>query len=283
MGRSKVAIIEGTEPAEMVEKALRLIEAEKLFSPRDRALIKPNYVNPMPPSTGVTTDPRVVEALITFLKRMKVEEIIVGEGGSGDTGYAFDIVGIRDIVKRHGVRLVDLNKDKRVEIRIPNALALSKVGVAETLLDTPCVINVPKLKVHHMALVTVSMKNLMGFILPKSIMHGQLNEKIVDLASLIKPKINIVDGLVGSEVDEVNGRPVKMNLIIAGQDIVAVDAVAAAVMGIRPQDVKYLQLAEERGLGTANLDEIEVVGEQMETIRKRFELPSSFKRLKVVA
>jgi len=123
-----------------------------------------------------------------------------------------------------------------------------------------------------MAVVTLSMKNLMGLILPKSIMHGRLNEKIVDLALLFKDrvKINLIDGLVGAESHETGGSPIEMNLIIVGRDMVAVDTVGTLVMGVDPDRVKYLQLAEERRLGTANIKEIEVVGERIETVKRRF-------------
>ena len=125
------------------------------------------------------------------------------------------------------------------------------------------------------------MKNLMGLILPKSIMHDRINEKIVDLASLFKDKVklNVVDGLVGAEEDEVHGSPVRMDLIIAGEDMVAVDSVATAVMGIDPGKVKYLRLAEERGLGISNLDDIEVVGEDIERVKRKFKLPSTFRNI----
>ncbi|MFQ6075457.1 MAG: DUF362 domain-containing protein [Candidatus Bathyarchaeia archaeon] len=280
MAKPRVAIVRGEGPSVMVDEALRLSGAERYVNPEDRVMIKPNYVSAMSPSTGVTTDPRVVEAIITFLRGLHVKSIMVGEGGSGDTERAFDVVGIRDVVRRHGVKLVDLNRDERIEVDIPNALALHKIGVAKTTFQTTCIVNVPKLKVHHMALTTLGMKNLMGFILPKSIMHTQINEKIVDLASLIKPKINIVDGLIGSELDEAHGRPVSMKLIVAGKDIVAVDAVASAIMGIRPQDVRYLRLAEERGLGTSRLDQVDVVGERIEEVCRRFQLPPQFVGLK---
>jgi len=89
-------------------------------------------------------------------------------------------------------------------------------------------------------------------------------------------KINLVDGLVGSETDEVNGNPVKMNVIVAGKDMVATDTISTAIMGINPEKVKYLKLAEERGLGTATLSNIMVVGEKIENVRRRFQLPPQF-------
>lgn len=269
---TSVAIVKGKTPSKMLETALQLIEAKNLIGPKDRVLIKPNYVAAKHPSTGITTDSRVIESIIEFVKRCGVRDIIVGEGGSGDTEKAFDIVGIRDVVSYHEVRLVNLNRDTRVNIKVPQPLALKEVGIAETALESTCIINVPTLKVHHIALVTICMKNLMGLILPKSIMHSQINQKIIDFASIFndKIKINVVDALVGTEFHETSGNPVEMNLIIAGQDMVAVDAVGTAVMGIDPVTVKYLRIAEEIGLGVSNLEEIKVLGESIEEVKKRF-------------
>lgn len=283
MTKTSVAILKGKQPSKMIQKALGLIRANELIKPDDKVLIKPNYVVAEHPSTGITTDSRVVECLIAFARSLGVEDIVVGEGGAGDTERAFDVVGIRDVTRSLKVGLVNLNKDSRIQVRVPQALALHQIGIAETALKSTRIINVPTLKVHHIALVTLCMKNLMGLIIPKMIMHSHINEKIVDLASLFKDKvkINIVDGLVGSEVDEVNGSPVKMNLIIAGQDMVAVDTVATAVMGIDPNKVKYLTLAQETGLGVSNLEEIEVLGENIEEIERKFRLPSTFKRLAI--
>lgn len=279
MAKVKVAVIRGQDPYEMLQKALELVNCQKKVTQEDEVLIKPNYVVAKHPSTGITTDTRIVEGIIAYLKNLGINKITIGEGGAGNTEKAFDVVGIRNVVKRYNAKLIDLNRDKTIIVKIPDALALNEVGVAETALKSTCIINVPKLKVHHMALVTLSMKNLMGLILPKNIMHSMLNEKIVDLAMFFKEKVklNIVDGLVGSEEDEVHGSPVQMNLIIAGEDMVAVDAVSAAVMGIDPNKVRYLKLAEERGVGTANLKDIEIVGETIDKVKRKFKLPLAFR------
>ena len=272
MKRTSVAIVRGKNPSLVVARALELIGAEKLITSEDKVLIKPNYVVAKHPSTGITTDSRIIEEIIEFVKRCGVKDIVVGEGGAGDTERAFDVVGIRDVTSRQKVKLVNLNQESRINVKVPHSLALAEVGVAKTVLDSSCIINVPKLKVHHMAIVTLCMKNLMGVILPKSIMHSNINEKIVDLASLFKDKvkINVVDGLVGAEFEETSGSPVEMALIIAGQDMVAVDTVGTTIMGIDLEKVKYLQLAEERGLGVSNLKEIEVLGEKIEKVKRKF-------------
>lgn len=257
-----------------MESALELIDAERLITPEDRVLIKPNYVVAKHPSTGITTDSRILESVIEFVKGCGVKDIVVGEGGSGNTDKAFNVVGIREITSKQKVKLVNLNRDPRINIKISNALALKEVGVARTALESTCIINVPKLKIHHMAVVTLNMKNFMGLILPKNIMHGQLHEKIVDLSSVFKDKvkINVIDGLVAGEIDETSGNPVKMDLLIAGQDMVAVDTVGTAIMGIDPRKVKYLTIAGENGLGVSNLDEIQVLGERIEDVKKQFRI-----------
>jgi len=276
MRTAKVAILKGQGPKSMVKRSLELIRASQLVTAEDRVLIKPNYICAKHPSTGVTTDSQVVEALIEFVKECGCRNITVGDGGSEDTDRVFDAVGIRQTAARHGVQLIDLNDDERVEVSVPNALALHKVSIAKTVLDSTCIINVPKLKVHHMALVTLCIKNLMGAVLPKSIIHSQLNEKLADLASLIRPRFNIIEGMIGSELDEVDGKPVRMDLLISGRDIVATDAVGSAVMGIDPRRVRYISLAEGKGVGTGDLAKIEILGEPIEKVKRRFRLPSAF-------
>jgi uncharacterized protein (DUF362 family) len=278
--KEKVAISRDENPYTALRKALELIDAKNLISPEDKILIKPNYVVAKHPSTGVTTDPRIIDGIINFLKDMGANNITLGEGGAGDTDKAFDVVGAREIAKKHNIKLVNLNKDRIISQKIHGALALHEVGIAETALKSTCIINVPKLKVHHMAMVTLSMKNLMGLILPKSIMHDRINEKIVDLATLFreKVKLNVIDGLIGSEIDEVHGSPVKMNIVIAGANMVAVDAVATAVMGINPEKVEFLRIAEKRGLGTFKLSNIDVLGERIDDVKRKFKLPSEFEK-----
>jgi len=239
--------------------------------PADRpVLIKPNYINARHPSTGITTDSRVIEGVVKFLKMHGVEDIIIGEGsGFADTFEAFKVAGVDAVAERWNVKLVDLNRDEFVEIEPKNPLALRKVKIAKTALEST-IVSVPKLKPHRLARVTLSLKNMIGAVAPKGSMHNPLSEKIVDLVSIIKPSVAVIDGIIAGEGHETSGNPVVMNIVIAGTDPVAVDAVGSAVMGIPPSTVKHLRLAEERGLGTCNLDRIEVVGEPIEKVRRKF-------------
>ncbi|MFQ6125709.1 MAG: DUF362 domain-containing protein [Candidatus Heimdallarchaeota archaeon] len=278
MKKPQVSIAKGDNAKQLTMQVLRDIQASKVVAPSDKILLKPNYVTAAHPSTGVTTSSEVMEAIIQFLKDHGLLDITIGEGGvPGSTERAFDVVGIREIAKRHQLKLVNLNKDNMVKVKIPNAMALKEVHIARTVLDATCLISVPKLKVHHMAYITCGMKNMMGAIWPKSIMHGKIHQKIVDLTSILTPRLTVVDGLIGSEKNETSGNPVKMDLIIAGTDMVAVDAVCASVMGIDPKDIQYLQLATTHGLGTADLNAITILGEQIPNVRHVFELPKELR------
>jgi uncharacterized protein (DUF362 family) len=271
---SRVAVVKGTDPVETTVKALETIasDVDKVLSEGKPILIKPNYINSRHPSTGITTDSRVIEGIVKFLKTRKTEEIVIGEGsGFADTFWAFKVAGVDAVAEKWNVKLVDLNKDEFVEVNPSNPLALKKVKVAKTALES-IIISVPKLKPHRIATVTLSLKNMMGALASKGSMHvgTSLSENIADLASTLKPRISVIDGIVAGEGHETSGNPVEMNLVIAGTDPVAVDAVGAAVMGIPPTSVKHLVLAEKKGLGTCNLEQITVLGEPIENVKRKF-------------
>jgi uncharacterized protein (DUF362 family) len=279
---SRVAIIKGTRPVETTIEALERIRSDvgDVLAEKKPVLIKPNYINSRHPSTGITTDSRVIEGIVKFLRGCKTEEVIIGEGsGWSDTLQAFKIAGVDVVAERWGVKLVDLNSDEFVEVESPNSLSLSRVKIAKTALEST-IISVPKLKPHRIATVTLSLKNMMGALASKGSMHrGSLSKNIVDLASILRPSISVVDGIIAGEGHETSGKPVEMDLVIAGTDPVAVDAVGAAVMGIPPTDVKHLLLAEKKGLGTCHLEEITVLGKPIEAVKRKFRRSLSSKVL----
>lgn len=270
---SNVSIVKGTNPIEATVRALEMVKSDldHVLSTEKPILIKPNYINSKHPSTGITTDSRVVEGVVKFLKSNAVNRIVVGEGsGWGETFQAFKVAGIDAVAKKWNVELIDLNKDSFVEVRPPNPLSLKRVKVAKTALQST-IISVPKLKLHRIAKVTLGLKNMMGALATKGVMHnGRLSENIVDLASILKPSLTVIDGIIAGEGHETSGNPVEMNLVIAGTDPVAVDAVGAAVMGVSPADVEHLVLAEKKGLGTCMLEKISIVGEPIAKVKRVF-------------
>jgi uncharacterized protein (DUF362 family) len=114
-------------------------------------------------------------------------------------------------------------------------------------------------------------------------MHTALSKNIADLASVVMPRISVIDGIIAGEGHETSGDPVVMNLVIAGLDPVAVDAIGASVMGVSVNEVKHLLYAGKKGLGTYDLNRIKVVGEPIETIRREFKRSLSSKLLSLLA
>ncbi|MEM2904223.1 MAG: DUF362 domain-containing protein [Candidatus Bathyarchaeia archaeon] len=270
--KARVAIVRGDNPEAITLKALELIEAQRLISASDKVLVKPNYITQSPPSTGITTDTRVVKAVVKFVKACGAEDVTVGDGGGGDTHETFKVVGLYEAAERHKVKLVDFNDDELVNVPLPSPAVLKEVKIAKTVLDSTCVINVPCLKAHELALVTLGLKNLVGIVIPRHATHRGLHENLVALAQLVKPRLTVISGIVGHEGHQTHGNPVKMDLVIAGSDSVATDAVGAAVMDVEPRRVKAIWLAEKMGLGTAGLDAIEVLGESVESVKRHFKL-----------
>src|SRR4030065_2942348 len=122
---SRVAITRGTNPVETTVKALETIETDvnSVISVKKPILIKPNYINSKHPSTGITTDSRVIEGIVKFLRTRKQEEITIGEGsGFADTFQAFKVAGVDAVAKRWKAKLVDLNKDEFIEVNPPRFL-----------------------------------------------------------------------------------------------------------------------------------------------------------------
>ncbi|MCK5563499.1 DUF362 domain-containing protein [Candidatus Bathyarchaeota archaeon] len=278
-----VAIVKGTKPVDVTVKALRMIDVDEVLSEEKPILVKPNYIDASHPSTGITTDSRVIEGVVKFLKNRGVKNIVIGEGsGYADTFKAFEVAGVDEVAKRWNVGLVDLNEDEFVKVDSLRSLVFKRMKIAKTALEST-IISVPKLKLHRMTDVTLSIKNMMGVINPKGSMHTRLNKNIVDLASVVKPSIAVVDGIVAGEGHETSGNPVEMNLVIAGTDPIAVDAVGAAVMSITPKNVKHLRLAEKKGLGTCDLEQIEIIGESIESVKKKFRRSLSSKLLRHLA
>lgn len=278
----KIAIVKGKNPIETAANALKMVKPnlDFIFSADKPILIKPNYINSKHPSTGITTDGRVIEGVVKFLKEGGAENVVIGEGsGWADTFEAFRTAGVDAVAERWNVKLVDLNKDEFVEVSPPNPFSLKKVKVAKTALQS-IIVSVPKLKLHRMATVTLGLKNMMGALASKGVMHnGRLSENIVDLASVLKPSLTVIDGIIAGEGHETSGNPVEMDVVIAGVDPVAVDSVGAAIMGVNPKDVKHLVLAEEKGLGTCDLNKITVVGEPLEKVKRKFRRSISSKIL----
>ena len=257
---SSVFLRPTTEPHGIIQ-LLHDIHAENYFNKHESILIKPNYVTDDLPSTGVTVDPDIVAGIVKYLLDNGFNNIIVAEGGMEcyDMPSVFEKVGLTDVLKPYGIIPIDLNNDEMVEVVIDDATALRKVTVAKTYLEADAIISVSKLKVHCLADVTLCMKNMMGGLRPKNIMHSRIHEKIVDLNRYFTPRLSIIDGIIGGQCHETACCPVASNVLVGGEDVVAVDSIGAYLMNYEPTEVDYLMRAKDAGLGECDMDNITVV------------------------
>jgi len=273
-----------------VEGAVR--EAVALTGEFDRlpwdgaeVIIKPNSVLPVKTGTGIVTDVRVVEAVTKLALEKGPKRVVIGEGSSvgydfkerWNSIYCMEKAGVLEVANRLGVEVVDLNQDDQVEVTVADAFVMPRFAVAKTALQADILLCVPVIKTHIRTGITCGLKNMKG-VLPgdeKKRTHKLgLDKGIVDLNRAIRPTFTIVDGIVGvqgawsSHVEETDR--VALNVVTAGRDVVAVDAVCAAIAGFDPKEILHVQLAAEAKLGTADPSQIEIRGEPVERISRRF-------------
>ena len=246
-----------------------------------RVLLKPNMVE-YEPGTSINTNPAVVAAAATACQRAGAASVIVGEGPGHrrDIEYLLAATGLDDHLRDMRLPFVDLNHDDVKMVPMASGyMGLKEVALPVRLLASDFVISVPKLKTHHWAGMTCSMKNLFGVVpgavygWPKNLLHIRgINQSIVDLTATVKPSLAIVDAITAMEGDgPIMGRPRQLGFIAMGTDPVAVDATCARIIGLDPQKVQYLHMA---GAFLGNLDErrIEHRGESPTRYATHFDL-----------
>ena len=278
---SVVSIVRGEEPDKMLREALHLLGGLKNIVSGHNALIKPNlgvwgtmsipkFVN-----RCVTTKAEIVVALIKELKEIGIEEVSVAEGSilGMDASVQFEDSGIKEMVEAVGGRVIDLDQSDHIKVKVAENLTLE---IGKPILNTDNLINVPVMKTHIQTRLTLGLKNLKGTLSKESkrMMHrGDLERYIPLLCKAVRPKLTIVDGLIGIEGlgPGTWGKPRKPGLLIAGMDPVAVDAVTATIMGHDPREIEHIKIAWELGLGEMELDKVEIRGVPLEEAIYPFE------------
>lgn len=246
-------------------------------------IIKPNLVEVPFHTTGgsVLTDPRVLVALIHLLKDHGVADIIVAEGKSVNLKHihssaidAFNKSGIGHAVRKAGGRLVGWDEEPFVDVPLPDGEVLASVKVPKSILDSEYFINVPKLKTHCQTEVTLAIKSMQGVfgVDDKILLHNEAFPwKMMDMLKAALPDLNIVDGIIcGEGYGPIYTEPVKLNVIVGSKDVVATDAVCGKLMDIDPIEVPITRLAMVQGIGEGELSKIEIIGDSIEKVAKRF-------------
>ncbi len=262
----------------------------KLTQIRDKTvLIKPNFVG-FDPLGVMNTHPAVVTAVRESFLKLGAAQVLIGEGPAmdRDTEAIVESVRLREYAGRLQGAFVDLNVDdvERVALKT-RASKLQELYLPKTVLGADLVVSMPKLKTHHWAGVTLSLKNMFGIVpggcygWPKNILHwAGINNSILDINAAVRPDFAIVDGINGMEGNgPIQGTPKKSNVLVFGNDPVAVDATCCRIIGLRPERVNYLAAAGTL-LGHVSGEKIEQLGEPIESVRTPFEVLKDFAKLK---
>jgi uncharacterized protein (DUF362 family) len=256
---SKVILVQSDDADESVQKGLKFF-----VKPLKRKIIlKPNLIAAEPPPT--TTPYETIEALAKYYLEAGYEVVVAEGSGWSDTFNAYKKLGYLRLAEKYGVKLIDLNNDSFELKRNRKALFLKEFEYPLTLKDA-YIISVPVLKEHSITQATLSLKNMLGATLSekaekakKGRFHEKLDESIVDVNLYLKPSLAVIDGRVAGVGGELKAKPKKLEIMIFSEDLVAADAVGAAYLGINPFSIRYLKLAQEIGLGVADLTKIKIV------------------------
>lgn len=235
---------------EAIKRSLNLIKFE--FNPTIRKVaIKPNMCYYWDYSTGETTDPRFIGTLVDVIREFASENVdisvVESDASAMKCHFAFKMLGYENLAKKKGIRLVNLTNDKAQVITVKVRNKTYKFSIPQTITDADLFINVPKIKYMSACKMSCALKNVFGCNpSPKKYrLHSTLDEAIVGLNKIMPSDLCIIDGVI------VRGMTtLKLGLIMASTDPVAMDAAAARIAGIDPISVKYIKLASMEKVGS---------------------------------
>jgi uncharacterized protein (DUF362 family) len=287
-GTSAVAIIRARSYSDdLVSRMLQGIRECGLDVRGRRVLLKPNLVE-FDAATVVNTDAAVIVAALEVFERLGAREVKIGEGPGHrrDTLDLADDARYRASIPKFDSIFTDLNRDDVSQVR--GFGGESEFYFPNTVLGADLIVSLAKMKTHHWAGATLSMKNFFGVVpgsvygWPKNKLHYLgISESIVALNRQFASKaFAIVDGVIGMEGNgPIQGTPKPAGVLVMGRDLVAVDATCARVMGIDPEKLDYLRMAAD--LGHLHTGRIEQRGETVASVQTNFALMNEYKNLRL--
>ena len=284
--KKKVAIVRcaayGTEEAYgSVKRAVDLLGGLKGFvKPGERILLKPNLLAPKPPEAAVTTHPAVVGALIRLVKEAGATPVVGDSPGLGSARKAAEKSGILGACEREGAAFMEF---KEVVLKENTAgHTFKRFEVAREALDVDGIINIPKLKTHAQMLLTMGVKNVFGCVpgklkpqwhLSAGVDSTYFGAMILDLYLCLNPRLTVMDAVTAMEGNGPgSGTPRDLGLLFASADAIAMDTVAATLLGARLRDIPIHRAASLRGIKETEAKNVDIVGAMPEKV-KDFRFP----------
>ncbi len=287
MGIPKVAIVRYEKPLESVKKAVDLSGGLDHLPSGAKVFVKPNIVFwtrlVQFPKWGVITTSRVINDMVYLLKERGINDITIGEGtvvyDSKDyetAAHAFETLGYGTLKKRYGVKSINVFERPFEKVDLGGGVELA---INTDILNSDFVVNVPVMKTHAQAVVTLGIKNIKGTIdiNSRKKCHSADPEKdlhymISKLANKIPPSFTILDGIYTNERGpSFDGKIRRSNILVASGDVLSADKVGATILGYQPSQVPHLAYAAKDRGRTLDLSDLEIVGEKIENVAMKLE------------
>jgi len=286
--QSRVAVLNAESYSEWLEETV--LGGLSLFRIDVRGkcvLLKPNLVEDLP--EPVNTNAGLIGAAARCFLRLGARRVVIGEGPGHqrDTELVVDAAGLRPILREKRIEFVDLNRDELSKVRLKaNYSGLGELWLPREVLASDFVVSMPKVKTHHWAGVTLSLKNMFGIVpgmkygWPKNLLHWHgIDESILDICATVPIHFVIADGIIAMEGNgPLQGTPRDLGKVVLADDPVAADATCARLMGFDPRQVRHLSDGS-RFLGNLGADRITMLAEQIETRIRPFAVLPEFRYL----
>lgn len=283
---SKVSIVhcpDYSDTKRALAEALDLLGGlENIIQSGDRVLIKPNILSASPPERAATTHPSVVASMCEFVLQAGGKPI-VGDGAGisrpGATAKALKASGIEEAAIRAGAKVVNFETAGFTLVDVPDPLQFQKLYIANPILEANIVISLPKLKTHELTYYTGAVKNFFGVLPLKCRKEIHLlgkrdlfGEAVADIYSIVRPSFAVMDGVIGMEGNRPShGKPINSGVILASQDCISLDIVAAELIGFDP--LKIPTTAGVLKKGFANQCPV-IVGTPLKEVKMKFKQSS---------
>jgi uncharacterized protein (DUF362 family) len=286
-GKAAVAILRASSyGVDLVDRLVRGAALCGLDVRGKRVLLKPNLVE-FDTHSVIHTQVEVLAAAVALFERLGASEVTIGEGPGHrrDAWFLAEEAGYRSSIPRFDSRFVDLNRDEVT--RVAPFAGGAGIYLARTAFQAEVVVSIARMKTHHWAGATLSMKNLFGVVpgavygWPKNHLHQVgIGQCVAELNRIFPRRFAIVDGIVGMEGNgPIQGRARQCGVLVMGCDLAAVDATCCRIMGINPAKIEYLRLASAEG--HVREPSIEQRGEAIAQVRTPFQLIPEFQHLRL--
>jgi uncharacterized protein (DUF362 family)/Pyruvate/2-oxoacid:ferredoxin oxidoreductase delta subunit len=279
---SKVVLVrcesyESVKVKEAVQKGIELLGGPLIFiKPGEKILLKPNWIMAVPPEKCATTHPMVFKAVAELFQKAGAKITYGDSPGFSAPAVASQKTGFTDVASALGLTLADFQKGR--EIVFQGAIQNKILNIANGVLDSDGLISLPKLKNHAFLKITGAIKNQLGCV--PGMLKGEYHVKLVnpfqfaqmlvDLNAYIRPRLYIMDGIMAMEGNgPMAGDPRKMNVLLFSSDPIALDATVCRMINVDPKLSYTVTLGAEAGLGTYLENEIELLGDPLNTFIDR--------------